>query len=183
MAAVKDSVLIVGATGFLGRRLVKASIALGHPTFVLYRPEIVSDPEKVQILVGLKMQGAKLLQVPVFLRYPFFPRKHLIATACLSGVYMLLWYMWYWSDQGSLDDHQSLVSALKQVDVVISALAGTHLRHAILEQLKLVEAIKEVGSIKVWITWLTRNQMRNVNGDIFLLTIDLWDIKLKARLY
>lgn len=90
MAAVKDSVLIVGATGFLGRRLVKASIALGHPTFVLYRPEIVSDPEKVQILVGLKMQGAKLLQVTVFLRYPFFPPKHLIATAGLSGVYMLL---------------------------------------------------------------------------------------------
>lgn len=51
--------------------------------------------------------------------------------------------------QGSLDDHNSMVSALKQVDVVVSAVAGNHLRHAVLEQLKLIEAIKEVGTIKV----------------------------------
>ena len=59
----KDKVLIIGATGYLGRRLVKASMDLGHPTFVLYRPEVASDAEKVQMLIGFKMQGAKLLQV------------------------------------------------------------------------------------------------------------------------
>ncbi|RWR73539.1 bifunctional pinoresinol-lariciresinol reductase 2-like protein [Cinnamomum micranthum f. kanehirae] len=107
----KDKVLIIGATGYLGRRLVKASMDLGHPTFVLYRPEVASDVEKVQMLIGFKMQGATLLQ-------------------------------------GSLDDHNSLVSALRQVDVVVSAVAGNHLRHAVLEQLKLIEAIKEVGTIK-----------------------------------
>ncbi|XP_068647854.1 bifunctional pinoresinol-lariciresinol reductase 2-like [Aristolochia californica] len=107
----KDRVLIVGGTGYLGRRLVQASLALGYPTFVLYRPEIASDPEKVQMLFGLKRKGATLLK-------------------------------------GSLNDLRSLVSALKQVDVVISALAGNHLRLAILEQLTLVEAIKEVGTIK-----------------------------------
>jgi hypothetical protein len=44
-----------------------------------------------------------------------------------------------------VDDHDSIVNALKQVDVVISTIAESH----ILEQLKLVKAIKEVGSIKV----------------------------------
>lgn len=45
-----------------------------------------------------------------------------------------------------------MVSALRQVDVVVSAVAGNHLRHAILEQLKLVDAIKEAGTIKVCLT-------------------------------
>ena len=48
--------------------------------------------------------------------------------------------------QGDLDDHASLVAALKQVDVVISTVGG----EAILDgQLKLIAAIKEVGHIKV----------------------------------
>lgn len=47
--------------------------------------------------------------------------------------------------QGSLEDHQSLVAALKQVDVVVSAVGGPQLP----DQLKLIKAIKEVGHIKV----------------------------------
>ncbi|KAH9305673.1 hypothetical protein KI387_010077, partial [Taxus chinensis] len=54
--------------------------------------------------------------------------------------------------QASLDDQERVVDALKQVDVVISALSGGggggFLRHHILEQLKLVEAIKVAGNIK-----------------------------------
>nr|AAF64184.1 pinoresinol-lariciresinol reductase TH1 [Tsuga heterophylla] len=50
--------------------------------------------------------------------------------------------------EGSFEDFQSLVAALKQVDVVISAVAGNHFRNLILQQLKLVEAIKEAGNIK-----------------------------------
>jgi 5,10-methylene-tetrahydrofolate dehydrogenase/methenyl tetrahydrofolate cyclohydrolase len=45
----------------------------------------------------------------------------------------------------SMDDHRSLVAAVKQVDVVVSAMGGPHL----LQQLKLVEAIKEAGNIQV----------------------------------
>lgn len=45
--------------------------------------------------------------------------------------------------QGSLDDHASLVDALKQVDVVISAVSHPE------EQFPLIEAIKEAGTIKV----------------------------------
>lgn len=48
---------------------------------------------------------------------------------------------------GDLTDHASLVAAVKQVDVVISVVG----RPQILDQLKLLEAIKEVGTIKRFI--------------------------------
>ncbi|KAI4297720.1 hypothetical protein L6164_037595 [Bauhinia variegata] len=108
----KSRVLIVGGTGYLGKRLVKASLAQGHETFILHRPEIGVDIEKVQLLLSFKDQGAHL--VP-----------------------------------GSFDDHQSLVNAVKLVDVVICAISGVHIRsHQILLQLKLVDAIKEAGNVK-----------------------------------
>lgn len=44
-----------------------------------------------------------------------------------------------------MDDHEKLVTALKQVDVVISTLAVP--QH--LEQLKIIKAMKEAGNIKV----------------------------------
>lgn len=109
----KIKVLIVGATGYLGKRLVQASLAIGHETYVLHREEIGVDIEKVQMLLGFKEQGAFL--VP-----------------------------------GSFNDHRSLVNAVKLVDVVICAISGVHIRsHHILLQLKLVDAIKEAGNIKV----------------------------------
>nr|AZL88517.1 pinoresinol-lariciresinol reductase 2.2 [Taiwania cryptomerioides] len=107
----KSRVLIVGGTGYIGKRIVKASIELGHRTYILFRPEVVYNIEKVQMLLSFKQLGAKLVEA-------------------------------------SLDDHQSLVNALKEVDVVISALSGGVLRHHVLEQLKLVDAIKEAGNIK-----------------------------------
>nr|QRW27928.1 eugenol synthase 8 [Ocimum basilicum] len=57
----KSKVLIIGGTGYLGRRLVKASLAQGHPTFVLNRPDIGVDIEKVELLISFKMQGAHLV--------------------------------------------------------------------------------------------------------------------------
>ena len=51
---------------------------------------------------------------------------------------------------GSFSDHQSLVNAVKLVDVVICAIAGVHVRsHQILLQLKLVDANKDAGNVKV----------------------------------
>ncbi|KAI4964039.1 hypothetical protein ZWY2020_008455 [Hordeum vulgare] len=47
--------------------------------------------------------------------------------------------------EASLGGHQGLVAAVKQVDVVVSAMSGATL----LLQLKLVEAIKEAGNVKV----------------------------------
>lgn len=110
----KIKVLIVGGTGYLGKRLVKASLAEGHETYVLQRPEMGVEIEKVQMFLSFKQQGA-----------------HLVL--------------------GSFNDHQSLVEAVKLVDVVICAISGVHIRsHQILLQLKLVDAIKEAGNIKVW---------------------------------
>ncbi|CAK9137825.1 unnamed protein product [Ilex paraguariensis] len=108
----KSKVLIVGGTGFIGRRIVKASLAQGHPTSVLQRPEIGLDIDKLQLLLSFKKQGARLIE-------------------------------------GSFSNHQSLVNAVKQVDVVICTMSGVHHRGLnILMQLKLVEAIKEAGNIK-----------------------------------
>ncbi|CAI9771625.1 unnamed protein product [Fraxinus pennsylvanica] len=108
----KSKVLIIGGTGYLGRRLVKASLAQGHETYILHREEIGVDIDKVEMLISFKMQGAHL--VP-----------------------------------GSFKDLNSLVEAVKLVDVVICAISGVHIRsHQILLQLKLVEAIKEAGNVK-----------------------------------
>ncbi|XWS49337.1 hypothetical protein CRYUN_Cryun13aG0155000 [Craigia yunnanensis] len=110
--ATKSKVLIVGGTGYLGKRLVKASLVQGHETYVLHRVEIGVDIEKVQMLLSFKQQGAHLVH-------------------------------------GSFNDHQSLVDAVKLVDVVICAVSGVHIRsHQILLQLKLVDAIKEAGNVK-----------------------------------
>lgn len=104
----KSRVLVVGGTGYIGRRIVKASLEHGHPTYVLLRPEIGLDIEKLQMLLSCKAQGARLVEA-------------------------------------SFDDHRSLVAAVKQVDVVVSAMSGVH---SLLLQLKLVEAIKEAGNVK-----------------------------------
>uniref|UniRef100_A0A0E0J9R2 NmrA-like domain-containing protein n=1 Tax=Oryza nivara TaxID=4536 RepID=A0A0E0J9R2_ORYNI len=112
MAMEKSRVLIVGGTGYIGRRIVAASLAAGHPTFVLLRPEIGLDIDKLQILLAFKAQGARLLEA-------------------------------------SLDDHDGLVAAIRQVDVVVSAMSGAHIRsHNLMLQIKLVEAIKQAGNIK-----------------------------------
>ncbi|XP_028754663.1 isoflavone reductase homolog [Neltuma alba] len=58
----KSKVLVVGGTGYMGRRMVRASLAEGHETYVLQRPEIGLDIDKVQMLLSFKKQGARLLQ-------------------------------------------------------------------------------------------------------------------------
>ncbi|KAF9587848.1 hypothetical protein IFM89_006102 [Coptis chinensis] len=109
---VKSRVLVVGGTGYIGKRMVKASLAQGHTTFVLQRPEIGLDIDKLQMLLSFKELGAKLIE-------------------------------------GSFSDHQSLVKAVKQVDVVICTMSGVHFRsHNLMLQLKLVEAIKDAGNVK-----------------------------------
>ncbi|KAG0581317.1 hypothetical protein KC19_4G242300 [Ceratodon purpureus] len=104
----KSRILLVGATGEIGKFMVPASVKLGHPTFVLVRPGSASDPAKKALLDEFESLGAVILH-------------------------------------GDLGDHASLVAALKQVDVVISTVGGAVLLDG---QLKLIEAIKEVGHIK-----------------------------------
>ncbi|XP_021912682.1 isoflavone reductase homolog isoform X2 [Carica papaya] len=58
----KSKVLVVGGTGYIGRRIVEASLKQGHPTYVLQRPEIGLDMDKIQLLLSFKKQGAHLLR-------------------------------------------------------------------------------------------------------------------------
>jgi len=111
----KSKVLVVGGTGYVGRRIVKASLEQGHETYVLQRPELGLDIDKLQMLLSFKKQGAHLVEA-------------------------------------SFSDHQSLVDAVKLVDVVICTMSGVHFRsHNLLLQLQLIEAIKVAGNVKVCI--------------------------------
>ncbi|KQJ91704.1 hypothetical protein BRADI_4g39269v3 [Brachypodium distachyon] len=103
----KSKVLVVGGTGYIGRRIVKASLAQGHPTYVLMRPDMGFAVDKIQMILSFKAAGARVVEA-------------------------------------SVDDHRSLVDAVKKVDLVVSAMSGYQLSR----QLKLVDAIKEAGNIK-----------------------------------
>lgn len=50
--------------------------------------------------------------------------------------------------QGKLEEHEKLVAVLKEVDVVISVLAYPQ----VLDQFKILEAIKVAGNIKVFLS-------------------------------
>lgn len=64
--------------------------------------------------------------------------------------------------QGDLYDHQSLVKAIKQVDVVISTVARSHLA----DQDKIISAIKQAGNVKVFL-----KSHYSLKCDIMLMTI------------
>ncbi|KAG5543179.1 hypothetical protein RHGRI_016058 [Rhododendron griersonianum] len=105
--AEKTKILIIGATGYIGKFIVEASAKSGHPTFALVRESTVSDPAKAKLIDGFKNSGVIVLH-------------------------------------GDLYDHESLVKAIKQVDVVISTVSIMQL----LDQVKIIAAIKEVGNVK-----------------------------------
>ncbi|KAI3767994.1 hypothetical protein L2E82_18424 [Cichorium intybus] len=108
--AEKSKILIIGATGYIGKFIAEASAKEGHPTFILTRESTVKHPEKSKLLDNFKSLGAKLVI-------------------------------------GDLHDHESLVKAIKQVDVVISTVGG----ESVADQVKLIAAIKEAGNVKRFI--------------------------------
>ncbi|XP_077248733.1 isoeugenol synthase 1-like isoform X2 [Tasmannia lanceolata] len=106
--ANESKILIFGATGYLGKYMVKASVSLGHPTYVYTRPiTVTTDSAKLELLKEFKSMGVEIFE-------------------------------------GTLDEHDKLLSVIRQVDVVISTLAIP--QH--LEQIKIIDAIKEAGNIK-----------------------------------
>ncbi|KAJ6419144.1 hypothetical protein OIU84_029286 [Salix udensis] len=125
MACEKSKILIVGATGYLGSYMVKASISMGHPTYAYVRPikPYTTTASKLDLLKNFESMG-----VTVF--------------------------------HGELDEHDKLVSAVKQVDVVISTLAVP--QH--LDQLKIIRAMKEAGNIKRFVPSEFGNEVDRVSG-------------------
>ncbi|CAI9282538.1 unnamed protein product [Lactuca saligna] len=108
--AQKSKILIIGATGYIGKFVAEASAKEGHPTFILTRESTIKHPEKSKLLNNFKTLGAKLVI-------------------------------------GDLYHHESLVKAIKEVDVVISTVGG----ESVADQVKLIAAIKEAGNVKRFI--------------------------------
>ncbi|KMZ64634.1 putative pinoresinol-lariciresinol reductase 3 [Zostera marina] len=106
----KSRILVVGATGNLGKLLVRSSVSAGHSTFVLARDSAFSDQFKAKLLHSFAADGVTVLK-------------------------------------GSLEDHGSMIKAIKMVDVVISAVSAKQA----LDQKLLILAIKEAGCIKRFI--------------------------------
>ncbi|XP_008227361.1 PREDICTED: isoeugenol synthase 1-like [Prunus mume] len=124
MACEKSKILIIGATGYLGKYMLKASVSLGHLTYAYVRPiKPKTDSSKLLLHKEFEAMGATIVQ-------------------------------------GELDDHEKLVKAVEQVDVVISTVAVP--QH--LEQLKLIKAIKDAGNIKRFIPSEFGNEVDRVSG-------------------
>jgi len=62
MASEKTKILVVGATGYLGRHVVAASARLGHPTLALVRDTAPSDLAKAALLKSFQDAGVTLLK-------------------------------------------------------------------------------------------------------------------------
>ena len=75
--------------------------------------------------------------------------------------------------QGDLYDHESLVKAIKQVDVVISTVGRAQLS----DQVKIIAAIKEAGNVKVKLSKLTNfSPPFLLSNSLFSLQIQYYDI-------
>ncbi|KAK4856997.1 hypothetical protein QYF36_023472 [Acer negundo] len=108
MESVLSKIVIFGGTGYIGKYMVKASVLLGHKTFVYARPITPhTTPSKLQLHKEFHSMGVTIVQ-------------------------------------GEVEEHEKMVSVLRQVDVVISTLAFPQ----ILDQLKIIHAIKFAGNIK-----------------------------------
>ena len=73
MESVLSIILIFGGTGYIGRYMVKASVKMGHPTYVYSRPTTPqTHPSKIELLKEFQSMGVNIVQV-----IPFFPLFHL----------------------------------------------------------------------------------------------------------
>jgi nucleoside-diphosphate-sugar epimerase len=62
----KSKVLLIGATGYIGKFIAEASVRSGHRTFALVRDTAPSDASKSQVVQKLKDSGVTLIQVSFF---------------------------------------------------------------------------------------------------------------------
>lgn len=66
MVCEKSKILVFGATGYLGKYMVKASVSMGHPTYAYVRPANPdAKPSKLQQHRELESLGVTIFQVLV----------------------------------------------------------------------------------------------------------------------
>lgn len=67
--ADKSRILIIGATGYIGKFIAAASARAGHPTFALIRESTLSNPDKAKLVQEFKSSGIGLVLVIEFSSY------------------------------------------------------------------------------------------------------------------
>lgn len=85
MVCEKSKILVFGATGYLGKYMVKASASMGHPTYAYVRPlHPDSAPSKLQLHQEFESMGVTIFQVllPFFL----FPFSHYFSASIIPSV-------------------------------------------------------------------------------------------------
>ena len=102
MASEKTKILVVGATGSLGRHVVAAGARLGHTTFALVRDAAPSDPAKAALLKSFQDAGVKLVKGDLY------DQASLVSAVKASDVVI--------STLGSLQlaDQTRLIDAIKE---------------------------------------------------------------------
>lgn len=142
----KSKILIIGGTGYIGKFIVEASVKAGHPTVALVRESTVNDPVKGKLIDNFKNLGVKLIYVCILLLsdfFLFFKWSFSWLIWLIDGYEMCGWL--FLKLQGDLNEHDGLVKAIKEVDVVISAVGGLQLA----DQEQIIAAIKQAGNVKV----------------------------------
>ncbi|XAR73254.1 Isoeugenol synthase [Bertholletia excelsa] len=135
----KRKIMIIGATGYLGNYMVRASLSMGHPTFAYVRP--LPPPPSPPPAPTHSFQSL-----------PSFNHKLLLLQEFQSMGVTIIY--------GELGDHEKLVSALRLVDVVVSTLpVPLHL-----QQLNIITAIKEAGNIKRFVPSEFGNEVDRVRA-------------------
>lgn len=135
--AEKSKILIIGATGYIGKFIVEASAKAGHSTFALVRGSAASNPEKSKLIESFKGHGVTIIYVCIYY-------LTCLKNSCDSWTLSKVLLHWKIPWQGDIYDHESLVKAIKQVDVVISTVGFQQLG----DQVKIIAAIKEAGTVK-----------------------------------
>jgi len=73
MEEMKSKIVIFGGSGYIGKYLVKASVCLGHPTFVYTRPlNGRTSSSKIELCKEFNHMGVTLVQVSLFSSSSFF---------------------------------------------------------------------------------------------------------------
>ncbi|PKI38133.1 hypothetical protein CRG98_041498 [Punica granatum] len=64
--AEKSRILIIGATGYIGKFITSASVKAGHATFAVVRESTLSNPVKAKLVDDFKSSGVKLFPGDLF---------------------------------------------------------------------------------------------------------------------
>ncbi|KAF3441089.1 hypothetical protein FNV43_RR19375 [Rhamnella rubrinervis] len=64
--AGRSKILVIGATGYIGKFIVEASAKAGHHTFALVRDTTASNPKKAKLIDSFKSSGVTILQGDIY---------------------------------------------------------------------------------------------------------------------